>query len=400
MSLEASVAVEIIPIPAIPEIGPGDDLAAILGRALADERMQLRDGDVVVVTQKVVSKAEGRIVPEEPGGKARWVAQETRRVVARRGDLVIAETRHGLVCANAGVDTSNVADGYLTLLPEDPDASAEGIRAALSSWSGVDVAVVITDTFGRPWRQGLVNVAIGSAGFPALVDLRGTKDAVGRILEATVEAMADEVAAASGLVMGKAEGIPAAVVRGVKAEGLPPLPASALVRPAEEDMFRESSFESLLSRNQATAFGRGEVAPDVVRGALLAAETALLGGDEHPWILMEVGDEQARARLSAATESDSAEILATAPVVVVGFAGRPGSRAGGGRRSEPAWDEAVLSAGAAMQKVVLAFHALGLASCWIPPSRFRSREVKRALGIAAQLVLIGAVAAGRPLTPA
>ncbi len=399
MPLEASVAIEIIPIPAIPEIGPGDDLAAIVGRALAEERIQLRDGDVVVVTQKVVSKAEGRIVPEEPGGKARWVAKETRRVVARRGDLVIAETRHGLVCANAGVDTSNVADGYLTLLPEDPDASAEGIRAALSSESGVDVAVVITDTFGRPWRQGLVNVAIGSAGFPALVDLRGMKDAVGRILEATVEALADEVAAASGLVMGKAQGIPAAVVRGVRAEG-PPLPASALVRPAEEDMFRESSFESLLSQNQATAFGPGKVAPDLVRGALLAAETALLGGDEHPWILMEVGDEQARVRLNAATESGSAEILATAPVVVIGFVGPPGPQAGGERRSEPAWDEAVLSAGAAMQKVVLAFHALGLASCWIPPTRFRSSEVKRALGVAAQPVLNGAVAAGPPLTPA
>jgi coenzyme F420-0:L-glutamate ligase/coenzyme F420-1:gamma-L-glutamate ligase len=205
--------------------------------ALGSAGFDLGEGDVVVVTQKVVSKAEGRVVPIEPDGKAAWVARETRRVVARRGDLLIAETRHGLVCANAGVDESNVADGFITLLPEDPDASAERIREDLVRATSVEVGVVVTDTFGRPWRKGLVNVAIGCAGLPALVDLRGTKDAAGRVLDVTVEALADEAAAAAGLVMGKAEGIPVAIIRGIRTDA-PVSPASALVRSPAEDLFR------------------------------------------------------------------------------------------------------------------------------------------------------------------
>jgi len=394
------VAIEIIPLRGIPEIGPGDDLGAILGRVLAEERIQLRDGDVVVVTQKVVSKAEGQVVPEEPGGKASWVAKETRRVVARRGDLVIAETRHGLVCANAGVDASNVADGYLTLLPEHPDASAEAIRTAISSSSGTDVAVLITDTFGRPWRQGLVNVAIGSAGFPALVDLRGTKDTVGRVLEATIEALADEVAAASGLVMGKTEGIPAAVVRGVSAEG-PLVPASALVRPAGEDLFRESPFQSLLSWSQATSFGPGAIAPTAVREALEAARTALRPGDEQPWILIadSAGGEM-RAGLAGSADDETAEVLLAAPVVIVGFAGPPTPRPEGADWSESAGDAALLSGGAALQYVMLALHAQGLASRWIPPTRFASSEVKEVLAShGARGVMMGALAVGLALGP-
>jgi coenzyme F420-0:L-glutamate ligase/coenzyme F420-1:gamma-L-glutamate ligase len=231
------VSVEVIPVPGIPEIKAGDDLGSILTHALRAAGISVSGGDIVVVTQKVVSKAEGRVVREEPDGKVAWVERETRRVVARRGDLVIAETQHGFVCANAGVDASNVGLGLLSLLPEDPDASAERIRASLSELTGARVAVVITDTFGRPWRQGLVNVAIGAAGLPSLVDLRGAPDATGRPLEVTVVAVADEVAAASGLVMGKADGVPAAVVRGVRAEG-PAIPASAMVRPPSDDLFR------------------------------------------------------------------------------------------------------------------------------------------------------------------
>jgi coenzyme F420-0:L-glutamate ligase / coenzyme F420-1:gamma-L-glutamate ligase len=231
------VSVEVIPVPGIPEIRAGDDLGSILTDALRAAGISVSAGDIVVVTQKVVSKAEGRVVREEPDGKVAWVERETRRVVARRGDLVIAETQHGFVCANAGVDASNVGLGLLSLLPEDPDASAERIRASLSELTGARVAVVITDTFGRPWRQGLVNVAIGAAGLPSLVDLRGAPDATGRPLEVTVVAVADEVAAASGLVMGKADGVPAAVVRGVRAEG-PAIPASAMVRSPSDDLFR------------------------------------------------------------------------------------------------------------------------------------------------------------------
>lgn len=233
------MSVEVIPIMGMPEVVEGDDLAELILSAARSANLGLHNGDVVVVTQKVVSKAEGRVVPERPLGKAGWVARETRRVVARRGDLVIAETRHGFVCANAGVDASNVADGLLTLLPEDPDASAENIRAKLEAATGSRLGVVVTDTFGRPWRSGLVNVAIGCAGLPALVDLRGTRDATGRLLETTVMALADEVAAAGGLVMGKAAGIPAAIVRGLRPEG-PHAPASALIRNPQDDLFRES----------------------------------------------------------------------------------------------------------------------------------------------------------------
>jgi coenzyme F420-0:L-glutamate ligase/coenzyme F420-1:gamma-L-glutamate ligase len=388
------VSIEIIPVRGIPEIEPGDELGAVLADALREQGIRLHVGDVVAVTQKVVSKAEGRVVPEGPDGKSSWVERETRRVVARRGDLVIVETRQGLVCANAGVDASNVADGYLTLLPEDPDGSAERIRATLVSWSGADVSVVITDTFGRPWRQGLVNVAIGCAGLPAVVDLRGTKDSAGRVLETTVEALADEVAAASGLVMGKADGIPAAVVRGMHVEGAP-LPAKALVRPPDEDLFRESSLQALLSWGQASAFAPEGIDPGLVQEALLAAGSALRAEGEQPWMLTEVGRGEARARLAAAADEGPADILAEAPVVVVGFVLGGIATTSGSRSTEEEWDAGLFSGGAALQNLVLAFHALGLASRWIPPNRFHQGGVRRALGVAGRPILMGAIAAGR-----
>ncbi len=230
--------IQILPVNGVPEISAGDDLVARIVEAA--EPNGLCDGDVLVVTQKVVSKSEGRVIDAD--ARARAVASESTRVLRRAGEMTISETRHGFVCANAGVDASNVTEGFLTLLPDDPDATAERLRATLHGALGVDVAVVITDTFGRPWRRGLVNVAIGCAGLPALLDLRGTKDASGRVLEATVVALADEIAAASGLVMGKASGIPMAVVRGVSLDA-PPAPARALVRPPEEDLFRTGVLE-------------------------------------------------------------------------------------------------------------------------------------------------------------
>jgi coenzyme F420-0:L-glutamate ligase / coenzyme F420-1:gamma-L-glutamate ligase len=241
-------SVEVIPVPGIPDVESGADLVSLTADALASSHVELQDDDVVVVTQKIVSKAEGRVVPIEPNGKASWVARETMRVVARRGDLVIAETRHGFVCANAGVDESNVAPGYLTLLPEDPDATAERLRKGFEPLVrpapnasdrplGPRIGVIITDTFGRAWRRGVVNVAIGAAGLPSLVDLRGATDWVGRELEATVVALADEIAAASGLVMKKASGVPVAIVRGLDLRGMES-PAAELVRPPEEDLFR------------------------------------------------------------------------------------------------------------------------------------------------------------------
>lgn len=228
----------VLPVTGVPEVRPGDVLADLLAAAV-----ELEDGDVVVVTQKVVSKAEGRLVRlggEAGAAAAREVVErESVRVLRRRGDLVISETVHGFVCANAGVDRSNVEAGTAALLPLDPDRSARRIRDGLLGRAGVRVGVIVSDTFGRPWRRGLTDVAIGTAGVAAVVDLRGTTDAAGRELSVTEVCVADELASAAELVMGKAAGIPAAVVRGVDAAWLRESSVRAeVVRPPSEDLFR------------------------------------------------------------------------------------------------------------------------------------------------------------------
>jgi coenzyme F420-0:L-glutamate ligase / coenzyme F420-1:gamma-L-glutamate ligase len=232
------VSLHIWPIRGIPEVRRGDDLAGLIAAA----EPTLADGDVVVVTQKVVSKAEGamaRIDPNDPRGHKAIVEDQSVRIVRRRGDLVISETKHGFVCANAGVDLSNVDDGWAALLPEDSDRSARRIRDGLRAVLGVEVAVIVSDTFGRPWRRGLTDVAIGCAGIQAVVDLRGTEDSRGRVLQVTEVCVVDELAAAAELVMGKATGVAAAVVRGVDSSWLGRGEVHAeVVRPPQEDLFR------------------------------------------------------------------------------------------------------------------------------------------------------------------
>ena len=227
--------IEVLAVAGLPEVRPGDDLAALIAGAV-----DLVDGDVVVVTQKVVSKAEDRLVDIDPEvGHRPLVERESVRILRRRGDLVIAETEHGFVCANAGVDLSNVEAGQAALLPVDSARSARRIRDALRHRFSVDVAVVVSDTFGRPWRRGVTDVAIGCAGLRPVVDLRGTTDALGRELQVTEVAVVDEIAAAAELVMGKAAGVPVAVVRGID-------PAwfgdgsvvDDVVRSPDEDLFR------------------------------------------------------------------------------------------------------------------------------------------------------------------
>lgn len=227
----------IFPLTDIPEIVPGDDLAGMLAA-----NPQLVEGDVLVVTQKVVSKAEGQIVEidtEDPRGHKAIVEDESVRILRRRGELIISETKHGFVCANAGVDLSNVEAGHAVLLPADSDRSARRIRDVVRATRGIDVGVVISDTFGRPWRRGVTDVAIGSAGIGPILDLRGTNDALGRELQVTEVAVVDELAAAADLVMGKSDGYPAAIVRGVPADwfrrgGV----VDELVRSPHEDLFR------------------------------------------------------------------------------------------------------------------------------------------------------------------
>ncbi len=228
-------ALSVFPVEGLPEVRPGDVLADLLAAAVP-----LLQGDVLVVTQKVVSKAEGRLVPLDGDGAHRaLVESESVRVLRRRGSLVVSETRHGFVCASAGVDRSNIEDGWAALLPVDPDRSARRIRAGLRARTGVDVGVIVSDTFGRPWRRGLTDVAIGCAGVAAVLDLRGTVDTFGRELHATQVCVADELAAAADLVMGKATGTAAAVVRGVDPAWLRESSVRAeVVRPPADDLFR------------------------------------------------------------------------------------------------------------------------------------------------------------------
>jgi coenzyme F420-0:L-glutamate ligase / coenzyme F420-1:gamma-L-glutamate ligase len=237
--------ISLIPLRGIGEVTAGTDLARMVAGALAPGTPDgpiLCAGDVLVVTQKVVSKAEGRMVdidPDDPEAKAALVERESVRIVRRRGDLIISETRHGFVCANAGIDLSNVAHGTAALLPEDADRSARRIRAGLQALLGVDIGVIISDTFGRTWRRGVTDVAIGCAGVAAVIDLRGTLDANGRELVATEVCVADELASAAELVMGKDRGIPAAIVRGVPVAWLRRSSVhDEIVRLPSEDLFR------------------------------------------------------------------------------------------------------------------------------------------------------------------
>lgn len=251
--------VEVLALAGLPEVREGDDLAAQIGDAIAATPgvLPLREGDVLVVTQKIVSKAEGAVVdlrtveprPEAVAWAEAWgrdarqievVLREARRIVRMQNGVLITETEHGFVCANGGVDASNVGPGsgdVVTLLPRDPDGSADRIRAAIAARFGTDVAVIVSDSFGRPWRWGIVDVALGVSGLLPLDDLRGQPDADGRVMRTTVRAVADEIASAAELALGKTAGRPVALVRGARptlGEGR----IGELVMPAENDLFR------------------------------------------------------------------------------------------------------------------------------------------------------------------
>lgn len=246
--------IRLIAVQGIPEIAAGDDLGSLIARGVRAMGLELADKDIIVIAQKIVSKAEGRVLRLDsitPSTLAReWAAaydkdarmieavlNESSRIVRMERGVIISETRHGFVCANAGVDASNVAEDMITLLPEDPDGSARVIQAALEREFKVSLAVIISDTFGRPWREGIANVAIGIAGIAPLIDYRGQADSFGRPLRVTVIAVADELASAAELVMQKSAAVPVVIIRGFDYEARE-ASARELIRPPEQDLFR------------------------------------------------------------------------------------------------------------------------------------------------------------------
>jgi coenzyme F420-0:L-glutamate ligase/coenzyme F420-1:gamma-L-glutamate ligase len=393
--------VEVFAIEGLPEVRPGDDLVDVLAPALT--AAGVRDGDIVVVTSKIVSKAEGRLVADVD--RAATIEAESVRVVARRDDLIIAETAHGFVCANAGVDASNVDAGWLALLPTDPDASARALRTGLSSKLGSDLAVIITDTFGRAWRTGVVNVAIGCDGLPSVVDLRGRADDRGATLVATEVALADEVAAASGLVMAKHARLPVAVVRGVDRLGDADGPARDLVRPANEDLFRSSPLQALVDHRAAPEFASGAVETAALERAIAAACTAaVLRTDD--WRFSVLRSEAARRSYLASIGADrhgddggrdAGVVLRAAPVLIAPWCSLAGQRALGQEGAEAERDTVVLSAGAAIQTLLLALSAQGLASRWVGPSIASSDAARAAFGLDDEWLALGTVACGPAL---
>ena len=399
-------------ISGLPEIRVGADLAELIVRAAPE----LSDGDILVVTSKIVSKAEGRVISADRDDA---IAAETVRVVARRGQTAIVQTRHGLVLAAAGVDRSNTAPGTVVLLPVDPDGSARRLRAAIGDRIGARIGVIITDTMGRPWRNGQTDMAIGAAGVAPLRDHRGQSDTFGNLLEVTVAAVADEIAAAGELVKGKTDQVPVAIVRGLAelmtADDGPG--AAALIRPSSEDMFRLGSADVLTERRTVRDFTADPVDPAAVRRGIDAALTAPAPHHSLPWRFALIESGPARTRLLddmlAAWTSDlradgftagqiarrirRGEPLRRAPLIIVPCLVSDAAHSYPDQRRAAAERAMFLvSMGAGVQNLLVALAVEGLGSCWVSSTLFCGSVAAAALDLPADWEPMGAVGVGHP----
>ncbi len=404
--------VTVVPVGGLPEITAGSDLAALIAAAAPD----LRDGDILVVTSKIVSKAEGRVLA---ASREQAIEAETVRVVARRGATTIAQTRHGLVLAAAGVDESNTAPGTVVLLPEDPDESARRLRKALHHRTGRRLGVIITDTMGRPWRAGQTDNAVGAAGLIPVRDYRGEVDTFGNILEVTVAAVADEIASAADLVKGKSRQVPVAVVRGlaglVTQQDGPG--ARAIIRPADEDMFRFGSADVPLARRTIRAFTTEPVDAGAVSRAVATALTAPAPHHSEPWRFVILSSATARSALLDAmreawiadlrhdgfTEEQIArrirrgEPLRQAPLIVVPCLVTDAAHEyPDQRRSRSEQAMFTVSMGAAVQNLLIALAVDGLGSAWISSTLFCQDVAAQAMDLPAGWRPMGAIAVGHP----